>query len=527
MEQALKESEERLDLALEGANQGIWDLNLNEDTVYLDARIYTMAGYAPKEFPQSINGILNQVHEDGREHMRSVFRRYLSGDLKTYEIQFRFLRKDGTYMWMLSKGKIVSRDAQGNPTRFIGINADITRQKQDEAELRQLRNYLLSIIDSMPSILVAVDCEGKVTQWNQKVAQVTGLSFEAVRFQPLARVFPRLADEMERIRTSIRERRVISSPKIPRKAEHEIRFEDLTVFPLVDNGVEGAVIRVDDVTGQVRMDEMMIQSEKMLSVGGLAAGMAHEVNNPLAGILQNAAVLESRLLGDLPANRKAAEAAGTTLPAIRYYLELRKLPGMIGNIRESGTRAAEIVRNMLSFARKSDQAVSSQDLGVLLDRTLDLVRTDYDMKKRYDVKQIQVVREYDPVVPSILCEASKLQQVFMNILKNGAEAMAETAGVSDPPSAFVLRVKDDGDWVRVEIQDNGPGMDEQTRRRIFEPFFTTKPVGQGTGLGLSVSYFIITEDHGGEMRVHASEGGGTCFVIRLPKGGRWSVVGDR
>jgi signal transduction histidine kinase len=83
-----------------------------------------------------------------------------------------------------------------------------------------------------------------------------------------------------------------------------------------------------------------------------------------------------------------------------------------------------------------------------------------------------------------------------------------------------LRVKDDGDWVRVEIEDNGPGMDEVTRRRIFEPFFTTKPVGKGTGLGLSVSYFIITEDHGGEMSVHAADGGGTLFVIRLPKRGK-------
>ncbi|BBO91659.1 PAS domain S-box protein [Desulfosarcina ovata] len=411
------------------------------------------------------------------------------------------------------------KDADGGVVGVVGVLTDITRQRQAEEELRQLRNYLSNIIDSMPSVLVAVDLDGRVTQWNRHTERLTGLSFDQARSQPLARVLPHLAGEMERIKTAIRERQVISSPKVQRRAEQETRFEDITIFPLTANGVEGAVIRVDDVTEQVRLEEIMIQSEKMLSVGGLAAGMAHEVNNPLAGILQNASVLKNRLLGDLPANHKAAEAAGTTLSAIRQYLELRKLPGMIENIRASGARAAAIVKNMLSFARKSDRRVSSQDLGELLDQTLELVRTDYNMKEHYDFKQIHIVREYDPAVPPVPCEANKVQQVFINILKNGAEAMVEVMDDARPPG-FVLRVRDDGKWARVEIEDNGPGMDEQKRRRIFEPFFTTKPVGKGTGLGLSVSYFIVTEDHGGEMEVFAADDGGTCFVIRLPKAGK-------
>ncbi|WP_162459091.1 PAS domain S-box protein [Desulfosarcina ovata] len=410
------------------------------------------------------------------------------------------------------------KDADGGVVGVVGVLTDITRQKQAEEELRQLRNYLSNIIDSMPSILVAVDRDGKVTQWNRQTEKTTGLSFEKARFQPLTKVFPRLSGEMDRIGASIRERRVISSPKVTFELGNEIRYEDITIFPLVGNGVKGAVIRLDDVTQQVRLEEMMIQSEKMLSVGGLAAGMAHEINNPLAGILQNASVLRNRLMGDLPANRQAAEAAGITPAAIRHYLELRRLPDMIDGIHESVNRAAAIVRNMLSFARKSDRIFSSQDLGVLLDRTLDLVQTDYSMKTHYDFKHIHINREYDPA-PPVLCEATKLQQVFMNILKNGAEAMAGVTDASASPT-FVLCIRDDDNWVQVEIEDNGPGMDEKTRRRIFEPFFTTKPVGQGTGLGLSVSYFIIAEDHGGEMRVHATAGGGTCFVIRLPKAGK-------
>jgi PAS domain S-box-containing protein len=425
---------------------------------------------------------------------------------------------DGRTIW-LQTSKVPMRDGQGNVIGVLGTYQDITERKAAVEELRRLRNYLTNIINSMPSILVGVDLEGRVTQWNSQAELATGMTFDTVRSQPLAEVFPRLMDEMTRIRSAIHERRVLHDPKIPRHSNGETRFEDVTIFPLVANGVEGAVIRVDDVTERVRLEEMMIQSEKMLSVGGLAAGMAHEINNPLAGILQNAAVLDSRLFGDLPANRKAAEAAGTTMASIRRYLELRKLPTMLDNIRTSGNRAAAIVKNMLSFARKSDRIISSHDLGSLLDQTLELAKTDYDMKKHYDFKQIRIIREYDAGTVSVPCEASKLQQVFLNILKNGAEAMTE--GMDGPaPPAFTLRVKDDGSWMRVEIEDNGPGMNEKTRRRIFEPFFTTKPVGSGTGLGLSVSYFIITENHGGKMDVHAAEGGGTRFIIRLPKKGK-------
>jgi signal transduction histidine kinase len=346
-----------------------------------------------------------------------------------------------------------------------------------------------------------------------------------VASKPLDSVFTRLADQMTSIKAAIQERRVIRAPKVSHKEERETRYEDITIFPLAANGVEGAVIRVDDVTERVRLEDMMIQSEKMLSIGGLAAGMAHEINNPLAGILQNAAVLHNRLLEDLTANQRAADTAGISLPALRQYLELRKLPEMIDNIRGSGMRASTIVKNMLGFARKSDRTISSHDMCTLLDRTIELIETDYDMKKKYDFKKIRIEKVYDETDTHLPCEAGKIQQVFLNLLKNGAEAMlglgvkGNEAQTQQAPK-FVIRVKGYDDWIQVEIEDNGPGMDEKTRRSIFEPFFTTKPVGKGTGLGLSVSYFIVTEDHGGEIALKATESRGTCFVIRLPRAGK-------
>ncbi|MGD9826560.1 PocR ligand-binding domain-containing protein [Desulfobacter sp.] len=718
VEDELRRSRERLGMALSGANEGIWDWYIQKDTVFFDDRFYTMAGYEPNEFPETFGEFAKRIHAEDIERTKSAIDRYLAGELKAYKVEFRFLRKDGTYMWIQAKGKIVSRDVEGTPLRFVGLHADITERKrmaealenrilaltqplgdvsdiafedlfnltdiqqlqdlyakafgvaaiithpdgtpitqpsnftdlcekiirntkkgcekckysdsmigrhnpdgpnimaclsaglwnagtaisvggrhianwligqvrndaldqnkiiayaheiganendfraaylqvpimpeaqfenaanvlfavtrqlsfmayqnvqqarfiyqhkQDEEELCKLRNYLSNIINSMPSMIVAVDNEGRVTQWNHQTEQVTGLNFKDAQAQPLAKVFPRLANEMNSILMSIRERRVIKSPKVSRKVAHEICYEDITIFPLVANGVEGAVIRVDNVTERVRMEEMMIQSEKMLSVGGLAAGMAHEINNPLAGMMQTAQVMAQRLKAgaNIPANLKAAEAAGITMESIERFMEERGIQRMIEAITASGQRVSQIVNNMLSFARKEDAAVSAHHLDKILDKTIELAATDYDLKKDYDFKKIEIIREYDDNLPAVFCQASKIQQVILNILSNGAQAMQ---GAGTPEPKFIVRTYVDPvrDMACMEIEDNGPGMKEEILKHIFDPFFTTKPVGVGTGLGLSVSYFIITENHKGEMTVESSPGTSAKFVIRLP-----------
>jgi len=328
-------------------------------------------------------------------------------------------------------------------------------------------------------------------------------------------VLPALRGELGKVNEAVGSRMVKIENRIPRVAEGEIRYQDVTVYPLVSNGVEGAVIRVDDVTERVQIEEMMIQSEKMLSVGGLAAGMAHEINNPLGAILQASQNIVRRVSPEFPVNLQVAESCGTNLDAVRSYLEQREVLSFLEDIRESGLRAAQIVENMLAFSRKPEAGGSSTDLAELLDRTLVLAGSDYDLKKRYDFRQIEIVRDYAPDTPPVICQAGKMQQVFFNILRNGAEAMRETQDGGRVPK-LVLRVFPEGRMVRVEIEDNGPGMDEAIRKRIFEPFFTTKPPGSGTGLGLSVSYFIVTQDHKGSLAVVSQPGEGSRFIIELP-----------
>ncbi len=400
---------------------------------------------------------------------------------------------------------------------------DISKRKQAERTVRQLRNYLANIIDSMPSQLIGVDTEGRVTQWNREAQRVTGVAAPDAVGQPLNKVIPRLAVEMDRIHQAISSRKQLNDPKRRYQQAGETRFEDVTIYPLIANGIEGAVIRVDDVTERVRIEEMMVQSEKMLSIGGLAAGMAHEINNPLAGMMQTAEVISRRLSENLPANDRAAAEAGTTMAAVHAFLESRNIPKMLVRIRESGERTAQIVSNMLNFARKSSDERSSHDLAELLDRSVDLAGSHYDLKKKYDFRQIKIVREYTAGLPPIPCDSGTIQQVMLNILRNGAEALQE-AKAEDRRPRLTLRLAHEkaAAMIRLEIEDNGPGMDKETSKRIFEPFFTTKPTGRGTGLGLSVSYFIITENHGGAMAVETQPGQGTKFIIRLPVAGKKS-----
>ncbi|MCP4118821.1 MAG: PAS domain S-box protein [Desulfobacteraceae bacterium] len=452
------------------------------------------------------------------ERAKELFKEFARTEVADYEM--RLTCKNGEQK-IIVWNTLAKKDENNGILEVIGFGHDITERKQAEEELHLLRNYLSNIIDSMPSVLVGVNAEGKVTQWNKTAEQATGIKAAAAHGKNLSDVFPQMASEKDKIAESIRVRETKQEQKKPRLTEKGTCYEDVTIYPLIANGVEGAVIRIDDVTEKVRMEEMMVQSEKMLSVGGLAAGMAHEINNPLAGMMQTADVMSRRLgeRADMPANRKAAEAAGTTMEAIRNFMEARGIPRMITTIIESGRRLAAIVDNMLSFARKSDTQVYPHALEELMDKTLDLAATDYDLRKHYDFKLIEIRREYEKDLPLVPCEGAKIQQVLLNILRNGAQAM-EAAAIRNPRIILRTWFEKERNMVCMELEDNGPGMVEETRKRVFEPFYTTKPVGVGTGLGLSVSYFIITEDHCGEMAVESRPGAGAKFIIRLPLKGR-------
>ena len=253
----------------------------------------------------------------------------------------------------------------------------------------------------------------------------------------------------------------------------------------------------------------------MLSVGGLAAGMAHEINNPLAGMILNAQLIRERLSRKAPANDKAADESGITMDGLRSYTEKRDIVRSLGHIVTAGQNAAEIITNMLSFSRKSDSLKKAGSLEQIVEKTLALVENDFQLKTQYDFKNIQVNRCYDSGVGKVRCEETKICQVLLNLFRNSAQAMSSVKDKS-APSIIDVRLFQDGDMACLTIKDNGPGIEEKVRKRIFEPFFTTKEANKGTGLGLSISYFIITDDHGGQMDVQSLPGQGIKFIIKLP-----------
>jgi PAS domain S-box-containing protein len=281
---------------------------------------------------------------------------------------------------------------------------------------------------------------------------------------------------------------------------------------------EGGVLTVIgiayDVTERLHIEEMMTQTEKMIMISSMAAGMAHEINNPLGAILQHAQNIERRVSADIPANVKAAAEVGVSLDLVRAYLERRGIFGFIGHIRTAGMRASNIILNMLQFSRRSDSGAELISASALLDKVVELAGTDYDMKKKYDFRHIELQREYAVDLPPLLVTVPELERVLLNILKNAAQATARPEMVRQPH--IMLRTRFADGMVTIEVEDNGPGMDEATRLRVFEPFFTTRDVGSGTGLGLSVAYSIVTKGHNGTIEVRSQPGEGSCFTISLP-----------
>lgn len=276
-------------------------------------------------------------------------------------------------------------------------------------------------------------------------------------------------------------------------------------------GKRASLVFIRDITERKKLNEKLVQSEKLLSLGGLAAGMAHDINNPLAGIIQNTQLVLKRLGEDFPANTPAAESAGIDLAKLGTYLRERKVFDQLERIRDAGCRAAEMVSNMLDYSRM-ENAKSTQNLVDLLEKTVEIASNSSAFRS------IEITRDYDTSNPMVHCDPGQIQQVFINILKNGTEAMSEAIknGAKDHNAEFILSVKKIDDLVRVKIKNNICGIPEELLGRIFKPFYTTKPAGVGTGLGLSISHYIITEIHKGKIYVESNGIDQVSFIIELP-----------
>ncbi|MFL1551530.1 sensor histidine kinase [Pseudomonas sp. D47] len=398
------------------------------------------------------------------------------------------------------------------------LELEVQVRSKIEKKLTGFQNYLNSIIDSMPSALIALDEQLYVTQWNQEASALSGTRLDEALNQPIFLAFQPLKPYLPQIKATVERHTVERIERVTWFKDDEAKHYALTFYPLMGGAGRGVVIRIDDITQRLSLEEMMVQSEKMLSVGGLAAGMAHEINNPLGAILHNVQNIRRRLSPDLPKNLEHAEQAGIDLDTVNRYLQGREVPQLLDGIQQAGARAAKIVTHMLSFSRRSNRQMAPCDLPALIDQAVDIAGNDFDLTVGFDFKGLAIIRQFDPQLGPVPGTANELEQVLLNLLKNAAQAIHLREDGREP-GRIILRTRLNAPWAEIQVEDNGIGMSENVRKRTFEPFFTTKEIGQGTGLGLSVSYFIITNNHKGQMEVHSTLGQGTCFTLRLPLAG--------
>jgi PAS domain S-box-containing protein len=515
-EQLILENERILRELFEGSPIGVVHATLDGRLLKVNQALAAMFGADdPASMVEEVNrlGIQSFVMDNPTFHAQRMRRvRERPGTWIVDEV--RYQRRDGSPLDAISSLIAYPVPGQGDCT-VIGFVQDITERKRGEQEIQGLKTYLANIIDSMPSILVGLDAEGRVTQWNRRAEAVTGLGAGEARGQDLESVLPDFAAWIQSMHAEVHTlHQPASMEKLLLVREGERNYYDLMVYPLAANGVQGSVVRIEDVTERIHLQELMAQAEKMMSVGGLAAGMAHEINNPLGIISQAAQNIARRLSPDPPVNRTVAEEIGLDLALLKTYFDQRQIPQFIASILDAVTRANRIVGNMLQFSRKPDSTRFPASLADIVQEALDLAASDYDLKKKFNYRSIEIQLHLEPALPKVSVVAIELEQVVLNLLKNAAQAM-----VANPPERHPhidIRLRKESTHLVLEVEDNGPGMSDSVRRRVFEPFFTTKEPGVGTGLGLSVSYMIITQNHKGILEVASVPGQGAQFTIRLP-----------
>jgi two-component system, NtrC family, sensor kinase len=408
------------------------------------------------------------------------FERAMSGESAQYEC--RMVRRDGEVR-LLSE-TYTSIQGERGVVGVLAVARDVTLERARAAALARSEAQYARLVESAPDGIFTLGLDGRFTAVNLSLEQTVGRDRARLRGCSLVSlVDPRDVAAVARLLDETFSGQHTRGQLRYRSAGGDLRHGSVILSPIVESGaIAGALGIVRDMTDEIRLTEQLLQQEKLAAVGQLVSGVAHELNNPLAGVMAF-----SQLLLASPAARdvEARRAAET--------------------IHRAAQRAAKIVSNLLTFARQQPAERAETDLNALVADTLEL--------RRFNLRSanIQVETALDETLPRTWADPFQLQQVLLNLIGNAEQALAEWDGVR----RMTIRTWRDGAQLGLSVADTGPGIPAERRDRIFNPFFTTKPVGQGTGLGLSISDGIARE-HGGRLRVESQEGEGATFILELP-----------
>jgi len=418
---------------------------------------------------------------------------------------------------ILATRKSLMLSPDGEPI-LVGVIRDITEQEEAARRLAEGERRFRKIFDATNDALFIHDAATGVILDANKTAEAM---YRASRDELLASDVEKLSlgtppFDREGIRLHIAAA-LLKGHRVfewhARRLDGELFWVEVSLRPATIDSRQVIIAAVRDISRRKELEEMMLQTEKMLTIGHLAAGIAHEINNPLAGVLQNLQVLGMRLDQQHPGNRQAAEQVGLDLQDLSSYCEIRQIPLLLEGANASARRARIIVEDLLAFSRRPADKLEPVDLHQVIAASLKLAETEFDPDQGYDFRSIRLETDLCSPPPPVVGHPDQLQQVLLNLLRNAAQAMFR-AGVPEP--AIHIELNDEESHALLRISDNGPGMDEETRNRIFEPFFTTRSGQGGTGLGLALVSYIITQNHGGSIQVQSSPGKGTTFILQLP-----------
>ena len=422
--------------------------------------------------------IADQVHMGERAHVAEQEDKVFAGEAQRYETRVLNHETGEERDVAVASGPF---RVDGELIGTVATLRDITEPKRAQDTLSRSEARYRNLVESASDAIVTLDANGRFTTVNHAAEIISGYRREELVGQWFA---PMLSDDelpkaLAHFQKALAGETGLFETQFYRK-DGEGRTISVTYStPQRD---EEVLCLIRDVTDQKMLQEQLIQSEKMSAIGQLVSGVAHELNNPLAGISAFAQLLlaEKRFPPD---QRTAAET---------IYSEAR--------------RASRIVQNLLTFARQHKAEKGPAAINQVLDDTLEL--RGYELR----VRGIDVRREYDEALPDTMGDAHQLQQVFLNLITNAEQAMERTEGKHH---RLTVRTRNDGDIIRIEVEDTGGGVPANLLERIFNPFFTTKPTGHGTGLGLSISLGIVRE-HEGRIWAENAPQGGARFIVELP-----------
>jgi PAS domain S-box-containing protein len=522
----LREQGQRLELALAGGGLGTWDWYLPSDRVVFDKRWTEMKGYEFGEIEPTIETWKKLVHPDDLPEVYEKLENHFNNKTDSYEAICRIRHKNGRWLWILDRGKVVEWDAEHKPIRVCGTHLDITSQKKLEQDIREEHEKLLSILDSAPVGVVIVD-KKRVIRWvNRFALQLSGLDEKEKvlgkqcgdYFCPAEQAACPVLDLGQNVDNSERIFRNIAGKEYPIiKTVKELDFE----------GDECFLEIFIDITERKHLEIELTQAQKLKSVGRLAAGIAHEINTPIqyvetniaflgdsfqdiANLLEKFCLLQKKTKENPELQEENISVQAALDKADWDYLS-EEIPSAVQQAKEGTRRVATIVQAMKEFSHPSSKEKQPADLHKIISNTIIVCQGEW--KNLADLET-----DFSENLPPVPCILDEIGQVILNIVVNAAHAIGDKFGANPDGRKGLIKIQTTAgdDTAEIRIEDNGLGIPDTIKDQIFDPFFTTKEVGRGSGQGLAIAHDVVVNKHGGSISVNSSPGAGATFILQLP-----------